>query len=121
MKYYKLGVIEEKFADIIWQHEPLSSGELVELCQEELNWKKSTTYTVLRKLCDKGIFQNKQGTVTSRISQKDYFSIQSEAFVEDTFQGSLPAFIASFTRRKRLTQEEIEAICRLIEQEKERS
>ena len=88
----KLGVIETHFAEIIWKHEPLSSRELVELCEEELSWKKSTTYTVLKKLCDRGIFQNNKGTVTSQISREEYYAVQSEEFVNETFKGSLPAF-----------------------------
>ena len=111
----KLGLVESKFADIIWAHEPLHSRELVELCQRELNWKKPTTYTVLRKLCERGIFQNMDGLVTSRISRQDFFALQSEKFVEDTFQGSLPAFLAAFTTRKSLTAEEIRQIRALID------
>jgi predicted transcriptional regulator len=111
----KLGLVESKFADIIWAHEPLHSRELVELCQRELNWKKPTTYTVLRKLCERGIFQNMDGLVTSRISRQDFFAMQSEKFVEDTFAGSLPAFLAAFTTRKSLTEEEIRQIRALID------
>ncbi len=111
----KLGLVESKFADIIWAHEPLQSGELVRLCQQELNWKKPTTYTVLRKLCERGIFQNVEGVVSSLISRQDFFAMQSEKFVEDTFQGSLPAFLAAFTTRKSLTEEEIRQIRALID------
>ena len=111
----KLGAVESKFADIIWTHEPLSSGELVKICNKELEWKKSTTYTVLKKLCDRGIFQNKQGTVSSLISSAELAAMQSEQFVEENFDGSLPAFIAAFTARKSLTKEEVEEISRMIE------
>jgi len=111
----KLGVVESRFADIIWQHEPLHSRELVALCQQELNWKKPTTYTVLRKLCDRGLFQNQDGTVTSLISRQDYYAMQSEKFVSDTFDGSLPAFLAAFTQRKALSQQEVAEIRRLID------
>ena len=93
MDGYKLGVVETRFAELIWQHEPLTSGELVKLCEQELQWKKSTTYTVLKKLCEHGIFQNENGTVTSLLSQEGYNAVQSEKFVEDTFDGSLPAFL----------------------------
>ena len=99
MDGYKLGVVETRFAELIWQHEPLTSGELVKLCEQELQWKKSTTYTVLKKLCEHGIFQNENGTVTSLLSQEGYNAVQSEKFVEDTFDGSLPAFLAAFTTR----------------------
>ncbi len=115
MEEYKLGVVESKFADIIWQHEPLPSRELVALCQQALNWKKPTTYTVLRKLCERGIFQNQDGLVTSLISREEFYARQSEKFVEETFDGSLPAFFAAFTKRKNLTQQELAEIRRLID------
>ena len=103
----KLGAIESRFADLIWANAPLSSGELVRLCQEELGWKKSTTYTVLKKLCDRGLFRNDGGTVTVVVSREDFHAMQSERFVEETFDGSLPAFLAAFTSRKKLSEEEI--------------
>ena len=90
-----LGAVEARFADLIWMYEPLSSRALVALCGEELGWKKSTTYTVLKRLCDKGIFQNENGTVTSRMTKEEYAAAQSEKFVEDTFGGSLPALPVS--------------------------
>ena len=111
----KLGLVESKFADIIWANEPLHSRELVRLCETQLNWKKPTTYTVLRKLCERGIFQNVDGMVTSLISRKDFYAMQSEKFVEETFAGSLPAFLAAFTTRKALTAEEIAQIRRMID------
>ena len=114
MEEMKLGLVESKFADIIWTHEPLSSRELVKLCQENLEWKKSTTYTVLKKLCERGIFQNRDGVVTSLVSKADFYAMQSERFVEETFEGSLPAFLAAFTKRKALTAQEIEEIRRMI-------
>ena len=115
MEDRKLGVVEAKFADIIWRQEPLSSGELVKICAEELSWKKSTTYTVLKKLCDKGIFRNQEGRITSLISRQDFYAAQSARFVEDTFEGSLPAFLAAFTSRKSLSQEEIAEIRNMID------
>jgi len=116
MEEYTLGVVETKFAEIIWRNEPLPSGQLVKLCEAELNWKKPTTYTVLRKLCERGIFKNEDGTVSSLISEQDYYAMQSEKFVEETFDGSLPAFFAAFTKRKQLSREEIEALRRMIDQ-----
>lgn len=110
-----LGTIESRFADIIWRNEPLSSGELVKICEKELNWKKPTTYTVLRKLCERGIFKNEGGTVSSVISREDFYAVQSEKFVDETFDGSLPAFIAAFTKRKNLSQKEIDEIRRMID------
>ena len=115
MEEYKLGLVETKFAEIIWTHEPLTSRELVQLCQQELEWKKSTTYTVLKKLCDKGYFKNEDGIVYSMIGKSEYFAMQSEKFVEETFDGSLPAFLAAFTKRKNLTAQEIAQIRSLID------
>ena len=115
MEDVKLGVVESRFADIIWQNEPLPSRELVRLCQQELNWKKPTTYTVLRKLCARGIFPNENGMVSSVISRQDFYAMQSEKFVEETFEGSLPAFLAAFTARKALSKEEIAQIRSLID------
>lgn len=109
-----LGAVEARFADLIWKYEPLSSRALVALCGEELGWKKSTTYTVLKRLCDKGIFQNENGTVTSRMTKKEYAAAQSEKFVEDTFGGSLPAFLAAFTKRKKLSETELAEIRDMI-------
>lgn len=115
MEELRLGVVEARFADLIWSHEPLTSGELVRLCQQELNWKKSTTYTVLKRLCQRGIFQNQGGIVSSLMSRQEFYAAQSEQFVEDTFQGSLPAFIAAFTSRKTLSAKEIAEIRRMID------
>lgn len=112
---FKLGVVESRFADIIWANEPLPSRELVALCQKELNWKKPTTYTVLRKLCERGIFQNEDGKVSSLISREDFYAAQTEKFVEETFDGSLPAFFAAFTKRKNLSPQEVAEIRALID------
>ena len=111
----KLGVVETQFAELIWAREPIASGELVKLCEKELNWKKSTTYTVLKKLCERGIFQNNDGIVTSLLTKDEFNAVQSEKFVEDTFEGSLPAFLAAFTSRKTLSKDEVEEIRRLID------
>lgn len=105
---------ELRFCEILWSHEPVKSSELVRLCAEELGWKKSTTYTVLKRLCDKGIFQNENGTVTSRMTKEEYAAAQSEKFLEDTFGGSLPAFLAAFTRRKKLSETELAEIQDMI-------
>ena len=116
MDDYKLGVVERRFADLIWDNEPISSGELVKLCEGDLSWKKSTTYTVLKKLCERGIFRNEQGTVTSRLSRQEFAARQSQQFVDETFHGSLPAFLAAFSRRKKLSDEEITQLQRLIDE-----
>lgn len=115
MNEMKLGVVESQFADIIWENEPLSSGELVKLCNERLGWKKSTTYTVLKKLCEKGIFQNIEGTVSAVLSKHEFAAAQSEQFVEETFGGSLPAFIAAFASSKQLSSEEIAEIRKMMD------
>ena len=115
MEMMKLGMVETQFAELIWAHEPLASGELVKLCEKELSWKKSTTYTVLKKLCERGIFQNNDGVVSSLLTRDEFNAVQSEKFVEDTFEGSLPAFLAAFTSRKSLSKEEVEEIRRLID------
>ena len=111
----KLGAIESKFADLVWEHAPLGSGELVKLCEKELNWKKPTTYTVLRKLCERGIFQNVNGVVSQVLSREEFYARQSEEFVDETFGGSLPSFVAAFTQRKKLSPEEAAEIRKLIE------
>ena len=111
----KLGEIEARFADIIWQNEPLHSRVLAELAEKELSWKKSTTYTVLKRLCERGIFQNSNGTVTSLVSKEEFHALQSEKFIDETFDGSLPAFLAAFGSRKKLTDEEIRELTKVIE------
>ena len=116
MNDYQMGAVESRFADIIWENEPISSTELTRRSEAALQWKKSTTYTVLKRLCDKGIFQNQGGTVTSLISRQEFYALQSEKFVDDTFDGSLPAFLAAFTSRKSLTAEEVAQLRRLVEQ-----
>ena len=115
MEEIRLGLVESHFADIVWTNEPIHSRDLVKLCDKELDWKKSTTYTVLRKLCERGLFQNQDGMVTSLISKEEYHAIQSEKFVEDTFAGSLPRFINAFASRKSLTAEEIAQIRQMID------
>lgn len=110
-----MGAIESRFAEMIWEREPVGSTELVKLAQQELEWKKSTTYTVLRRLCERGIFQNRDGIVTSLISKQDFYAVRSEQFVEETFSGSLPAFLTAFTTRKKLSDEEIAELEALIQ------
>ena len=115
MEGIKLGVVESRFADIVWGHEPIHSRELAKVCEKELNWKRPTTYTVLRKLCERGLFQNQNGIVSSVISKQEFHAMQSERFVEDTFEGSLPAFLTAFTTRKKLTPEEIAQIRKMVD------
>lgn len=115
MEMMKLGPIESRFADIIWANEPISSGELAQKCLEQLQWKRTTTYTVLKKLSERGLFKNEKGTVTSLVSRQEYYSRQSRRFVDETFEGSLPAFLAAFTGGEKLSRREIELLQRLIE------
>ena len=114
MEEMRLGMVEAHFADIVWQHAPLSTKELVTLCAEELEWKRTTTYTVLKKLCERGLFSTEDSTVLVRLSKEEFYARQSERFVEETFDGSLPAFIAAFTARKPLSEAEREEILRMI-------
>lgn len=115
MEERKLGPVELRFAELIWENAPISSGELVKLCARELEWKKSTTYTVLKKLCEQGLFQNQGGTVTVLVSRQDYQARQSKQFVADTFSGSLPAFLAAFAQGTPLSQKDIADIRALID------
>lgn len=115
MADYRLGEVEMKFATLIWQNEPISSGELAKLCEAELSWKKSTTYTILKRLCDRGIFKNEKGCVTSLLSLEEFQAKQSEEFVEEAFKGSLPSFVAAFVSKKKLSKEELEELQRIID------
>lgn len=119
MNEFTLGAAESKFADIIWKNEPLTSSELSKLSEKEIGWKKTTSFTVLKRLCDKGLFQNIKGTVSSLISREDYYSKQSERFVEDNFDGSLPAFIAAFSKNKSLSPSDVDELRRLVDTYKE--
>ncbi|HCS73526.1 MAG TPA: BlaI/MecI/CopY family transcriptional regulator [Clostridiales bacterium] len=119
MKEHTLAESEEKFAVLIWQHEPIGSGDLVKLCEKEMNWKKSTTYTVLKKLCNKGIFRNESAVVSSLITKDEYYANQSVRFVEDTFGGSLPKFLTAFISGRKLSNRQAEELKRLIDEHKE--
>lgn len=115
MEEMKLGAVESRFADIIWENQPLTTKDLVKLSENELNWKRTTTYTVLKKLCERGIFKTEDSTVTAIISKEEFQAMQSEKFVDETFDGSLPAFIAAFTSRQKLSAEEIAEIRKMID------
>lgn len=110
----KLGAMEMRFAELIWENEPINSGELVKLCEKELSWKKSTTYTMLRRLCQRGIFQNEDSIVSAVMTREEFDARESTDFVEEKFNGSLPHFLAAFTSRKKLSDEEIDALQKLI-------
>lgn len=115
MNEIELGAVQLKFADIVWEREPVSSGELVKVCERELNWKKPTTYTVLRRLCEKGILKNENGVVSSLIPRDEFYSAKSEQIIEESFNGSLPAFVAAFISRKELTAKEADEIREMID------
>ena len=115
MKDFELGAVQERFADIVWEHEPIASGELARICEKELNWKRPTTYTVLRKLCEKGLLQNRDGTVVSLVAREEFYSAKSEQIIADSYKGSLPAFIAAFISKKKLSAEEADEIQRMID------
>lgn len=116
MPEYKLGEIEMRFANLIWSHEPVPSGELVKLAEKELKWKKSTTYTILRRLCIRELFQNNNGTVTSLVSRQEFDAKKSEKFIDETFGGSLPKFLTAFASRKHLSDQEIDELQKLIDE-----
>lgn len=119
MEKYKLGEMEQKFADLIWANEPVSSRTLTELCEKAFSWKRTTTYTMLKRLCERAIFQNESGTVTSLMSKSEFGAAQGEQFLTETFDGSLPRFLAAFTRRKKLSEKEIKEIQKLIDDHRE--
>lgn len=119
MEELKLGTVESQFADIIWKNEPIPSGQLVKICQQELEWKKSTTYTMLKRLCERGLFQNENGIVTSKMSKEEFGAAQSEKVIGENFDGSLPAFIAAFASRKKLSSKEVDEIQKMIDKFRE--
>ena len=115
MSTERLGAVESRFADLIWQYAPLPSGQLVKLCECELGWKKPTTYNVLRKLCERGLFQNENAVVLARVTREEFYAQQGRTLVDEAFGGSLPAFFAAFTKKKALSQTEIAEIQRMID------
>lgn len=120
MAEYKLGEVEMRFANLIWDNEPISSGELAKLCERELSWKKSTTYTILHRVCDRGLFCNEKGTVTSLVGREEFHAMKSKQFVEESFGGSLPKFLAAFTSKRKLSEAEIGELQEIIERNRKR-
>lgn len=114
-----LGEIEGRFADMIWENEPIKTNELLKLCEDAFGWKRSTTYTVLKRLEKKGLFTNQDGTVTSLISRDEFYSRQSEQYVEQSFGGSLPKFLAAFTCGKKFSDKEILELKKIIDEASE--
>ncbi len=119
MEELQLGAIETKFAELIWEKEPITSHELVKISASEFGWARTTTHNVIRKLVEKGVLQNNKGVVTSKISREDFYSMQSKQFVQNRFSGSLPAFIAAFTQGAKISEEEAKEILKMIENAKE--
>lgn len=119
MKKYQLCDSEYRFMEVVWDSAPVGSGRLVELCAQRLGWKKSTTYTVLKKLCGKGLVRNENATVTVLVPREEVAAAESAAFVDRTFGGSLPGFVAAFLGEKRLSDQEAEELKRLIDAHKE--
>lgn len=117
MEQFKLGEMEMKFAELIWSHAPISSKNLTELCKEAFGWKRTTTYTMLKRLCERKLFENQKGTVIVRMSKEEFLAGRGEQFVNEAFAGSLPHFLAAFTRRKKLSRKEVEEIKKLIEEQ----
>ena len=112
---WNMGAVEARFADIIWENAPIPSGVLAKKSEEALGWKKSTTYTVLRRLCDKGLFLNEGGTVKVLLSKEEFCRIRSVKFVDETFNGSLPAFLAAFTANQKLSTEDITKLRQIVD------
>lgn len=118
MEDYMLGTVESKFASIIWERAPITTKELTRLCEEELGWKRTTTYTVLKKLSERGLFENQGGTVVVKLSREEFYARQSQSYVERSFFGSLPGFLTAFTSGRKLNDKEIAEIKRIIENAK---
>ncbi len=119
MDYKRLCESDYRFLSVLWEYEPLTSSELVRLCQKELGWKKSTTYTMLRKMCEKGLAKNEKSTVTALVSKNEVQKAESNLFVEHTFGGSLPGFLVAFLGGKKISDQEVEELKRLIEEHRE--
>lgn len=111
----QLGVMESRFAELIWENVPVTTSELVKMAEKAFGWKRTTTHTVVKRLCEKGLFENTKGTVTARMTREQFYALQSRQFVESSFGGSLPAFIAAFTSGNRLSEEDAEKIRQMID------
>ena len=115
MEKYKLGEMEEKFAELLWEKAPIRTGELTKLCQQTFGWKRTTTYTMLKRLCERGLFANEDGLVVICIKREDFQAARGEQFIEENFEGSLPMFLAAFTRRKKLGEKEVQMLKEMID------
>lgn len=120
MEQYKLGEMEQRLADLIWENAPIASGQLAKLCEAAFGWKRTTAYTMLKRLCDRRIFSNDNGIVSAVMSKEEFQAAKGEQFIEEHFGGSLPQFLLAFSRRKKLGEKEVEELKRLIEEYEER-
>ena len=119
MEIYKLGGMEARFADLIWEHAPIRSGELTKLCEQKFDWKRTTTYTMLKRLCERGMFVNKSGTVDVKMTKDEFLTGQGSSFIEEHFEGSLPLFLAAFSRKNKLSSEDVEKLQQMIDSYRE--
>lgn len=119
MEPYKLGEMEQKFAELIWEHAPIGSGELTKLCEDAFNWKRTTTYTMLKRLCDRGLFANEKGTVIVKMTREEFRGLQGEQFINEHYEGSLPRFLAAFSKRNKISEKEIAQLKKMIEEYEE--
>lgn len=115
MEIPKIHEGEYRFCLILWEREPVTAVELVKLCQQRLGWKRTTTYTVIKRLGEKGVLKNDNGTITALVSKDEVQAYEIDALVEKTFEGSLPAFVAAFTRRQTLSEHELDEVQRMID------
>ncbi len=114
MEQFKLGEMEQRFAELIWAEAPIASGQLAKRCAEAFGWKRTTAYTMLKRLCDRGIFANENSTVTVLIPREDFLASQGQLFIDENFHGSLPMFLAAFSRKRRLSSQEIAQLKQMI-------
>ena len=114
MEQFKLGEMEQRFAELIWAEAPIASGQLARRCAEAFGWKRTTAYTMLKRLCDRGIFANENGTVTVLMPREDFQASQGQLFIDENFHGSLPMFLAAFSRKRRLSSQEIAQLRQMI-------
>ena len=115
MNEVRLGAVEARFADIVWERAPLSTAELIKLCEAEFKWKRTTTYTVLKRLSERGVLKNENTVVSSLVSKDEVQAAEIDEMVEKTFEGSLPAFVAAFTKHQKISEEEIDALQQMID------
>ncbi len=110
-----LGLVEGRFCDLVWANAPVTTAQLIKLCEKELNWKRTTTYTVLKHMINRGLFENDNKTVRVLITRDEFYADQSREYVSEQFEGSLPKFIAAFTSKSKLSREEAEELKRMID------